>query len=251
MESSTQCYCQCLSSVVPVAVSIKCMPEQVLEELLPAGNLHPSSPLTLWKGSHSKASPILHPVPAWTRGQLLELCRGACFPRVSRNHICSTDGCSADCWQDRLRNSVFTLAHSTLPASLRGGAWKVSCWAHGDGAVELLPPPACCNSPVNAAARGTNRKHTMQTALTSHAFSGKYSQKGVTSTLCYIKCLRMLGWKQLILVIYTVICIHHTMSYITYITFIYHPISYLYRRHCMIISFISLSHLCTDQSQKH
>lgn len=57
---------------------------------------------------------------------------------------------------------MFTLAHSTLPTSLRGGTWTE---------MELLLLPARFKSPVNTAATGTSRDHTMQTDLTSHAFS--------------------------------------------------------------------------------
>lgn len=66
------------------------------------------------------------------------------------------------CRLPAMREQHVHLAHSTLPASLGGGTWTE---------MELLLLPAHFKSPVNTAARGTSRDHTMQTALTSHAFS--------------------------------------------------------------------------------
>lgn len=236
MESSIQCHCQGLSSVVPVAGFVKYMPEQVLEELLPTRHLHPSPPFTLWKGSCRKASPIQHPIPAWACGQLLELRRGACFPKVSRNLICSTDALPIASRTER-GNSMFTLARSTLPVCLGGGTWKASHWAHGDGAAELPTPPAGCESPVNTAARGTNRERTMQTALTSHAFSGKLFQERNNFHSMLHKVAQDAWMETADTHIYTIMCIQcvHIIQCLimhTNTTFIHHPIPYLYIRQC-------------------
>ena len=216
-----------------------------VEELLATGHLHPSPPLTLWKRSCSKASPIQHPIPAQACGQLLELRHGACFPKVSRKQICSTDALPIAGRTER-GNSMFTLARSSLPASLWGGTWKASHRAHGDGAAELPPPPARCESPVNTAARGTNREHTMQTALTCHAFSGKlFPERNNFHPMLYK--VPQDAWMEAANTchIYTIMCIQcvHIIQCLimhTNITFIHHPASYLYIRHCrMYIIYIT------------
>lgn len=139
VKSLIQCHCPCLSSAVPVAVSIKHVPEQVLEELSPQT---PASlpPLTFWKTSCSKTSPKLHPIPAWACGQFLELWHGDSSSGFHDSHL--PHCCSAICCRTEQGNRVLTLTHSTLPMSLWGSAWKASHGAPCDGAVELLLPPA-------------------------------------------------------------------------------------------------------------
>lgn len=132
---------------------------------------------------------------------------------------------------------MFTLARSTLPVCLGGGTWKASHWAHGDGAAELPTPPAGCESPVNTAARGTNRERTMQTALTSHAFSGKLFQERNNFHSMLHKVAQDAWMETADTHIYTIMCIQcvHIIQCLimhTNTTFIHHPIPYLYIRQC-------------------
>lgn len=125
-------------------------------------------------------------------------------------------------------NGAFTAPAAPSPRPCRG-TWKASRWGHGDGAAELPQPPAGCESPVNAAVRGTNREHRMQTALSSRV----QLKVVILRKELFHPMLRKVAQDYSYSNVYSM-CTQHAMSYSTP-EFIYIPpntVRFIYKTFC-------------------